>query len=183
MLYVLLPSLPPRWQRCPPEVGDPPIVSRRCERKESSHSILPLCSPDMCPRVSLGYTKTKGVFASNYSVLDPRSRRKSEKAKAPLRPPYKRGAVEKRRRSGLNFGWLGTAIARGPPALGSAVRLAFVPSLGAKYLAMPGGCQEKMCCRPQNIWSRVSAMSTGSGAYAEGHNGSFCRKLRGGSLR
>jgi len=98
---VLPPSLPPRWQRCPPVVGDPPIVGRGCERKKSSHSILPLCSPEMCPRVSLGYTKTKGIFAATTAPSTPEVAANPKKAKAPLRPPYKSRRGLKRGRSGL----------------------------------------------------------------------------------
>ena len=55
----------------------------------------------MCPRVSLGYTKTKGVFAANTAPSTPEVAPNPKRAKAPLRPPRKSRRGQKRRRFGL----------------------------------------------------------------------------------
>lgn len=58
--------------------------------------------------------------------------------------------------------------------LGAGYELAFQAlSLGAKYRALSKTCQEKLRIKPQNIWLRVSEMSTCSGAYAGAHNEHF----------
>jgi hypothetical protein len=71
------------------------------QHEEIDHySILPSCSPEMCPRVSLGYTKTKGIPCP-YGSLDPEVAANSKKTKAPLRLPAKSRLGPKTRRFGL----------------------------------------------------------------------------------
>ena len=48
----------------------------------------------MCPRVSLRYTKTKGICCP-YGSLDPKVAANSKKTKAPLDRPVNRGSVQK----------------------------------------------------------------------------------------
>jgi len=59
--------------------GRPPIVGRGCGREKSFHSILLPCSPEMCPRASLGNARKRREILATPGSLDPRVRRKNRK--------------------------------------------------------------------------------------------------------